>query len=67
MNYEIHAIETNLATLRTTVRFRVWEEVGTVQRVKDECRVTLEGRYDLNSEGLEDAVSSVYETEVLNA
>ena len=66
-SYEIYSIENNLASLQTTVRFRVWGDVGSVSRLLDECKVTLEGRYDLNDEGLMDQVEEIYETEILNA
>lgn len=65
--YEIHSIENNLASLQTTVRFRVWENTEALDRLLDECRVTLEGRYDLNDEGLMDQVEEIYEREVVNA
>lgn len=62
--YEIYSLENNLASLRTTVRFRVWETVTTLDRMVDECKVTLEGRYDLNDEGLMDAIEEIYEEEI---
>lgn len=65
--YEVYSIENNLASLQTTVRFRVWETVVTMERMIDECKVTLDGRYDLNDEGLMDAIEQVYEEEVVNA
>lgn len=65
--YEVYSIENNLASMQTTVRFRVWERVTDLERMVDECKVTLEGRYDLNDEGLMDAVEQVYEEEVVNA
>lgn len=65
--YEVYSIENNLASMQTTVRFRVWERITDLERMIDECKVTLEGRYDLNDEGLMDAVEQVYEEEVVNA
>jgi len=65
--YEVHSIENNLASLQTTVRFRVWESTDALDRLLDECAVTLEGRYDLNDEGLMDQVEEIYEREVVNA
>jgi hypothetical protein len=65
--YEIYSIENNLASLLTTVRFRVWESTDVLERLLDECKVTLEGRYDLNDEGLMDQVEEIYEREVVNA
>lgn len=62
--YEIYSLENNLASQLTTVRFRVWETVVTLERMIDECKVTLEGRYDIIDEGLEAAVEEVYTTEV---
>ena len=65
--YEVYSLENNLASMETTVRFRVWERLTDLERMVDECKVTLEGRYDLNDEGLMDAVEQVYEQEVINA
>jgi len=65
--YEVYSIENNLASMQTTVRFRVWQRITDLERMVDECKVTLEGRYDLNDEGLMDAVEQVYEEEVVNA
>jgi hypothetical protein len=65
--YEVYSLENNLASMETTVRFRVWERITDLERMVDECKVTLEGRYDLNDEGLMDAVEQVYEQEVVNA
>jgi hypothetical protein len=65
--YEVHSIENNLASLQTTVRFRVWGNTDVMDRLLDECKVTLEGRYDLNDEGLMDQIEQIYESEVVNA
>lgn len=65
--YEVYSLENNLASMETTVRFRVWERLTDLERMVDECKVTLEGRYDLNDEGLMDVVEQVYEQEVVNA
>lgn len=65
--YEIYSIENNLASLQTTVRFRVWQTLVTMDQMVDECKVTLDGRYDLNDEGLLDAIESVYEQEISHA
>lgn len=62
--YEIYSLENNLASQLTTVRFRVWETVVTMERMIDECKVTLEGRYDIIDDGLEAAIEEVYTTEV---
>ena len=62
--YEVYSLENNLASQLTTVRFRVWETVVTMERMIDECKVTLEGRYDIVDDGLEAAVEEVYTTEV---
>lgn len=67
MTYEVFAVEVNLASQMTTVRFRVWETLGELHRVVDECKITLEGRYDLDDEGLEDALQAAYLSEVANA
>lgn len=64
--YEIYSIENNLASLQTTVRFRVWQTLVTMDRLIDECKVTLDGRYDLDDTGLLDAVENVYEQEITN-
>lgn len=64
--YEVYSIENNLASLQTTVRFRVWQRLVTMDQMVDECKVTLEGRYDLNDEGLLDAIENVYEQEIIN-
>jgi hypothetical protein len=45
----------------------VWNHTDALDRLLDECRVTLEGRYDLNDEGLMDQVEQIYEREVVNA
>tara|TARA_B110000977_G_C10911847_1_gene429601 strand:+ start:376 stop:579 length:204 start_codon:yes stop_codon:yes gene_type:complete len=62
--YEIYSLENNLASQLTTVRFRVWETVVTMERMVDECKVTLEGRYDLIDDGLMESVEEVYTAEV---
>ena len=66
MIYEIYSVANNLASMETTVRFRVWEPVGQLQRLKDECQVTLEGRYDLDATGLDETIESLYQQEILN-
>jgi hypothetical protein len=67
MIYEVYSLQNNLASLETTVRFRVWEQLNTLRRLVDECEVSLEGRYDLNDEGLADEIELIYTQEVLNA
>ena len=67
MIYEVYSLQNNLASLETTVRFRVWEQLNTLRRLVDECEVSLEGRYDLNDEGLVDEIELIYTQEVLNA
>jgi hypothetical protein len=67
MIYEVYSLQNNLASLETTVRFRVWEQLNTLRRLVDECEVVLEGRYDLNDEGLSDEIELIYTQEVLNA
>ena len=67
MIYEVYSLQNNLASLETTVRFRVWEQLNTLRRLVDECEVSLEGRYDLNDEGLTDEIELIYTQEVLNA
>ncbi len=66
MIYEVFAIENNLASMETTVRFRVWRELVSLRQLVDECAVTLEGRFDLDDSGLLDAVEQVYADEILN-
>lgn len=48
MMFEIYAVEQNLGSLLTTVRFRVTEVVGEITRVADDCKVTIEGRYEID-------------------
>jgi hypothetical protein len=67
MIYEVYSLQTNIASLETTVRFRVWEQLTTLRRLVDECEVTLEGRYDLGDEELDDEIEQVYTEEVTNA
>ena len=67
MIYEVYSLQNNLASLETTVRFRVWQQLNTLRRLVDECEVVLEGRYDLNDEGLTDQVEQIYTQEVVNA
>lgn len=67
MIYEVYSLQNNLASLETTVRFRVWEQLNSIRRVVDDCEVCLEGRYDLNDEGLLDEVEQIYTQEVVNA
>jgi hypothetical protein len=67
MIYEVYSLQNNLASLETTVRFRVWQQLNTLRRLVDECEVVLEGRYDLNDEGLSDEIELIYTQEVLNA
>ncbi len=67
MIFEVFATENNLASMETTVRFRVWRELVSVRQLVDECAVTLEGRFDLDDSGLLDAVEQVYTEEVLDA
>ena len=67
MIYEVYSLQNNLASLETTVRFRVWEQLSNLRRLADECEVTLEGRYDINDEGLADEIEQLYTLEVINA
>jgi len=67
MTYEVFATETNLASLQTTVRFRVWRQLDTLHQLVDECKVTLDGRYDIDATGLDDEIEAVYTKEVINA
>jgi hypothetical protein len=67
MIYEVYSLQNNLASLETTVRFRVWQQLNTLRRLVDECEVVLEGRYDLNDEDLTDQVEQIYTQEVVNA
>ena len=67
MIYEVYSLQNNLASLETTVRFRVWQQLNTLRRLVDECEVVLEGRYDLNDEGLSDEIEQIYTQEVVNA
>jgi len=67
MIYEVYSLQNNLASLETTVRFRVWEQLSSLRRLVDECEATLEGRYDLNDEGLSDEIERIYTEEVINA
>jgi hypothetical protein len=65
--YEVYSLQNNLASLQTTVRFRVWEQLSTIRRLVDECEVQLDGRFDLDDEGLLDEIETIYATEVTNA
>ncbi len=67
MIYEVYSLQNNLASLQTTVRFRVWEQLSTIRRLVDECEVQLDGRFDLDDEGLLDEIETIYATEVTNA
>ena len=67
MIYEVYSLQNNLASLETTVRFRVWQQLNTLRRLMDECEAVLEGRYDLNDEDLTDQVEQIYTQEVVNA
>lgn len=67
MIYEVYSLQNNLASLETTVRFRVWEQLNNLRRLVDECEVVLEGRYDLNDEDLTDQIEQIYTQEVVNA
>lgn len=60
MRFEIYAVEQNLGTLLTAVRFRVYENVGDLERVKDDCRITVEGRYEFDDEDLQASVETIY-------
>jgi hypothetical protein len=44
----------------------VWKQTGDLKRLVDDCIVSIEGRYDIDAEGLEEAVEAVYNKEVLN-
>lgn len=67
MIYEVYSLQNNLASLETTVRFRVWQQLTGLRRLVDECEAVLEGRYDLNDEELDDEIERLYTQEVLNA
>lgn len=67
MTYDIYGVENNLASGETRVRFRVWETIGSITRLVDDCHVTLEGRYDLDDPALIDEVQTIYTAEVINA
>lgn len=67
MIYEIYGIENNLASLMTTVRFRVYEQLPTIKRLVDDCTLRVEGRYEMEDEELAAIVEETYEEEVLNA
>ena len=67
MIYEVYSLQNNLASLETTVRFRVWQQRTGLRRLVDECEAVLEGRYDLNDEELDDEIERLYTQEVLNA
>lgn len=60
MTYEIYAVEQNLMSLITAVRFRVHEQVGSITRMKDDCRVEFEGRYDYADPDLQAMVETAY-------
>jgi hypothetical protein len=64
MRFSIYATETNLGSLITNVRFRVHETVGQMERIKDDCSVTLEGRYEFEDEALLEIVESIYREEM---
>ena len=66
MIYEIYGIENNLASLMTTVRFRVYEQLTNIKRLVDDCSLTVEGRYSLEDEELATIVENAYEEEILN-
>ena len=67
MIFDVYGIENNLATLQTTIKFRVWEQLTTLRRLKDDCSVVLDGRYDIDDEGLQEQVELIYNEEILNA
>jgi hypothetical protein len=60
MNFVIYAIENNYGSLITRVRFRVIETIGTMERVKDDCAIELEGRWDFENEELLAQVELAY-------
>ena len=66
MIYEVYSLQNNLASMETTVRFRVWEQLNNLSRLKDDCMVTLEGRFDIDDEGLMPAVEAIYLEEIGN-
>lgn len=47
MTLEIYAVEQNLMSLITAVRFRVYEQVGSITKVSDDCKIEFEGRFEL--------------------
>lgn len=57
---QIYAVEQNLGTLITRVRFRVYETIGELTRVKDDCMVSLEGRHEMDDEDLPGIIESKY-------
>jgi hypothetical protein len=67
MRYEVYAIENSLTSLTTRVRFRVWEQKLSIEFLKDDCIVVLDGRYDIDSEGLDEEIEAIYNEEMVNA
>ncbi len=60
--YDIFSLQSNLASLETTVGFRVWGERNELRYVVRECEITLEGRYDdPGDDALEAAIVAAYE------
>jgi hypothetical protein len=57
---EIFGVEQNLASGETRVRFRVWEQSGELHRVLDECRLTVEGRYQIDDPDLAELIENTY-------
>jgi len=66
LTYDIYSIQTQLASMETTVRWRVWEPRGSVLVLKDECEATFEGRYEVDDDELEALVVAAYQEDVLN-
>ena len=60
MMFEIYAVEQNLGSLLTGVRFRVTETVGDIIRVVDDCKVTIEGRYEIDDPDLPAIIETMY-------
>jgi hypothetical protein len=63
VTYDIYSIQTQLASMETTVRFRVWETRGALLVLKNECEATFEGRYEVDDDELEALVVAAYQQE----
>lgn len=67
MIYEIYGIENNLASLYTTVHFKVYEQLPNIKRLVDTCVIKVEGRYEMDDEELLNIAEETYLAEVVNA